>query len=283
MQSIVSVVSAGYLLSSEDSETHQFRVNCLAAAGAEVPNEDSTFFEAMVNLDPAGWLEACFCAYADEESASAITVMKVDIEPTKTVSEVTEQFSEEPFEHRAYFSALNAVRSERAYQDYKFGGTASGGHPGDGERTLDEFCVYIAGYAKDLVEMASKGANGDDILAHIRKVTALGFHAMEQHGAPQRKGFQVPKGRVDPKRRALIVHGPPGCGKTYHAYEIADAFGFSEIVDGWKWEHEMVEGGKLYLTNLTPTEFWSRSGGVAPGLHVEVRSFDSVMSEVVGD
>lgn len=84
-----------------------------------------------------------------------------------------------------------AIDTERDYQDRRWGNTLSGNRePGEfdrgGDRTIDEFILYIAGYTNDLVENASHFADTDVKLDIIRKVTALGVAAMEQHGAPLR-------------------------------------------------------------------------------------------------
>jgi len=84
-----------------------------------------------------------------------------------------------------------AIDSERDYQDKRWGSTLSGDRePSDadegGDRTVDEFILYIAGYTNDLVQNASHFADTSSKLDIIRKVTALGVAAMEQHGAPLR-------------------------------------------------------------------------------------------------
>lgn len=80
-----------------------------------------------------------------------------------------------------------AVDSERDYQDSKWGNTLSGDRPGNGERTVDEFSLYIAGYTNDLVQNASHFAKTEDKLNIIRKIAGLCIACMEQHGAPERK------------------------------------------------------------------------------------------------
>lgn len=82
--------------------------------------------------------------------------------------------------------AFSAINSERDYQDKKWGGTLSGGRPGDGSRTVDEFALYIAGYADDLVRVASHFGDTKAKLEVIRKIAGLCVACMEQHGAPLR-------------------------------------------------------------------------------------------------
>lgn len=82
---------------------------------------------------------------------------------------------------------IQAIDSERAYQDQKWGNTLSGGRPGNGERSVDEFALYIIAYANDLLQYAGHYASDTDKLNIIRKITTLGVHCMEQHGAPLRE------------------------------------------------------------------------------------------------
>ncbi len=81
---------------------------------------------------------------------------------------------------------FRAINTERSYQDQKWGDTLSGGRPGKGERSVDEFALYISGYTHDLVHNASHFGDPADKLDIIRKITALGVACMEQHGAPRR-------------------------------------------------------------------------------------------------
>lgn len=83
-------------------------------------------------------------------------------------------------------AVYDAIDSERDYQDAKWGASASSGNPGAGERTLDEFALYILGYAQDLAVFASHCLEKDDKLDRVRKVAALCVACMEQHGAPHR-------------------------------------------------------------------------------------------------
>jgi hypothetical protein len=91
-----------------------------------------------------------------------------------------------------------AIVSEREYQDQRWGRTldsltAFPGQTGSstlgqgvGNRSIDEFVLYIEGYARDLAQIASHTNDPREKLNFIRKVTALGVAAMEQHGAPLR-------------------------------------------------------------------------------------------------
>ncbi len=85
----------------------------------------------------------------------------------------------------------SAIDSEREYQDGIWGKTLSGDRaatelqPG-GTRTVDEFSLYIIGYANDLMINGSHFANEKDKLDIVRKIAGLGVACMEQHGAPHR-------------------------------------------------------------------------------------------------
>jgi len=86
-----------------------------------------------------------------------------------------------------------AIDSERDYQDDVWGATLSGNRTPDtdkgqsgGDRTIDEFSLYIIGYANDLQHEASHFATTTEKLDIIRKISGLGVACMEQHGAPIR-------------------------------------------------------------------------------------------------
>lgn len=86
-----------------------------------------------------------------------------------------------------------AIDSERDYQDSRWGSTLSGNRPAEedegGNRTLDEYVLYIQGYANDLAQFASRSSNWEEKLHRVRKVAGLCVAAMEQHGAPHRPPF----------------------------------------------------------------------------------------------
>lgn len=86
-----------------------------------------------------------------------------------------------------------AIDSEREYQEGVWGATLSGNREPDtskgesgGDRTIDEFSLYIIGYASDLQREASHFATTTEKLDIIRKISGLGVACMEQHGAPHR-------------------------------------------------------------------------------------------------
>lgn len=83
------------------------------------------------------------------------------------------------------------VDGERDYQDSRWGGTLSSGRkPTDdqngGDRSIDEFILYIKGYTDDAVQVASHFGDAAKKLDPIRKIAALCVACMEQHGAPSR-------------------------------------------------------------------------------------------------
>ena len=81
---------------------------------------------------------------------------------------------------------FNIIESERKYQDSKWGHTLSDDRPGDGSRSVDEFALYISGYAAVLVHAASTTGTPNSKLEVVRKIAALCVACMEQHGCPQR-------------------------------------------------------------------------------------------------
>lgn len=93
-----------------------------------------------------------------------------------------------PLSRRAAYAAID---SERDYQDMLWGKTQSSGRqatdqkPG-GERTIDEFILYISGYADKLKMVGATSADPVEKLQFVRKVAGLSVACMEQHGAPLR-------------------------------------------------------------------------------------------------
>jgi len=79
------------------------------------------------------------------------------------------------------------IDTERDYQDRVWGGKASSGNPGNGNRTVDEFALYIQGYANDLANIASHSDDLEEKLHFVRKVAGLAVACMEQHGALPRE------------------------------------------------------------------------------------------------
>lgn len=84
-----------------------------------------------------------------------------------------------------------AIDSEREYQDSRWGATLSGNRPPaigttGGDRSVDEFSLYIVGYADDLLREGAHFANTETKLNIIRKIAGLSVACMEQHGAPLR-------------------------------------------------------------------------------------------------
>lgn len=80
-----------------------------------------------------------------------------------------------------------ALDSERAYQDMR-----QKRDQGQPFHSLEEFILYMDVYLADAKKIAATTWGPDALpktLDFVRKVTALGVAAMEQHGAPQREGF----------------------------------------------------------------------------------------------
>ncbi len=87
-----------------------------------------------------------------------------------------------PEREKAYL----AVDSECDYQDSLWGNTKSSNTPGKGERSIDEFALYIAAYTNKMIEQCGTFADPISKLETIRKVATLAIRALEQHGAPLR-------------------------------------------------------------------------------------------------
>lgn len=88
------------------------------------------------------------------------------------------------------YDVYNVLNSEREYQDSK--GVANGGEPHRHE--LESFVLYMDDYMTQLKNQLSRiwcsdGKPPIEALHTLRKVTALGVAAMEQHGAPRREGY----------------------------------------------------------------------------------------------
>jgi hypothetical protein len=78
-------------------------------------------------------------------------------------------------------NVYKVIDSEREYQEKKWGKTLSGDRVGNGERSVDEFSLYILGYTNDLVECASHLSDDAQKLEIIRKIAGLCVNCMEQH------------------------------------------------------------------------------------------------------
>jgi hypothetical protein len=83
-------------------------------------------------------------------------------------------------------AVYDAIDGERAYQDARWTPetTSSGG-----QHSLEEWIVYMEDYlaeAKHFLSRESWNTGYPKALNTMRKVTAMGVAAMEQHGAPQR-------------------------------------------------------------------------------------------------
>lgn len=79
------------------------------------------------------------------------------------------------------------IDSERDYQESKWGNSLSSNRPGHGERTIDEFILYIKGYSDKLCSIGATESDPEIKLEFIRKVAGLCVNCMEQHGGKKRK------------------------------------------------------------------------------------------------
>lgn len=81
-------------------------------------------------------------------------------------------------------NVFEVVKKERAYQKALWGPTEEGG-----EHSIAEFLVYIRDYTEEALHIQSRIAAPkctEQSLHIVRKITALAFACMEQHGAPER-------------------------------------------------------------------------------------------------
>ncbi|THF61418.1 AAA family ATPase [Pseudothauera nasutitermitis] len=67
--------------------------------------------------------------------------------------------------------------------------------------------------------------------------------------------------------KTVVIHGPQGCGKTFHARALARHFGCTSILDGWDGCGGLAPG-TLALTSATVID---------PPARAEVLSFDVAM------
>ena len=86
-----------------------------------------------------------------------------------------------------FYEVAAAVSSERAYQDaiWNDDTTTSGG-----QHSVAAWVVFMRSYLREADEFVSRHPEpkaSELALDTIRKVTAMGFACMEQHGAPMRE------------------------------------------------------------------------------------------------
>lgn len=85
---------------------------------------------------------------------------------------------------------FKAIDSERDYQDSRWNPETT---TSDGLHSLEEWYVYIEDYvseAKHALSRLPRQEGDPKALDIMRKVATMAVCAMEQHGAPQRKGFE---------------------------------------------------------------------------------------------
>jgi len=85
-----------------------------------------------------------------------------------------------------------ALNSERDYQRSRANAI---GDAEEHRHSLEEWATYIEDYVAEMKHSLSRVWRQDGLptkaeLDTLRKITAMGVAAMEQHGAPQRAGFE---------------------------------------------------------------------------------------------
>lgn len=86
-----------------------------------------------------------------------------------------------------------ALDSEREYQNARWCKTSADQAAGHNPHSVCEWLVYMRYYLEKGLEIATTSNDPEaeaNALEFVRKVAALGVVAMEQHGAPQRKGYE---------------------------------------------------------------------------------------------
>ena len=77
---------------------------------------------------------------------------------------------------------FTAINSERDYQDDKWGL--------EDTHSLEEWVLYMEEYIAKARKALADDEDDDEALENIRKVAGLVVAAMEDHGAPQREGYE---------------------------------------------------------------------------------------------
>jgi hypothetical protein len=80
----------------------------------------------------------------------------------------------------ARYEVYDAIDTERAYQDRKWGNQADNPPP------IDSFATYVAAFTNKLLATCSTSNSSTERLDAFRKVAALCVACMEHHGAPRR-------------------------------------------------------------------------------------------------
>lgn len=89
--------------------------------------------------------------------------------------------------------AYNAIDSERDYQNQRWHRRDEDDAAGHNPHTPTEWLLYIQHYVTEAIYVATTTNDPearDLTLNFLRKIAALGVVAMEQHGAPQRAGYE---------------------------------------------------------------------------------------------
>lgn len=120
---------------------------------------------------PQGILAAELCAaYGNVDNDEAFTILHIVVLTGGSIQPPAR-----------WPNAVAACNSENDYQIDKLGDEGQ-------VRSIDEWCSYIADYAKEAVH---QGVRGDEMAAlhTIRKVATMALVCMEDFNAPHREGF----------------------------------------------------------------------------------------------
>lgn len=87
-------------------------------------------------------------------------------------------------------AVYDAIDSERDYQDSRWNASTT---TSKGVHSLSEWIAYMEDYLTEAKHILARNARQKayvEVLPIIRKVAGMTVAAMEEHGAPQREGFE---------------------------------------------------------------------------------------------
>ena len=86
------------------------------------------------------------------------------------------------FDYISRKEVFTAIESERDYQDDKWGL--------EDTHSLEEWVLYMEEYLSKARNALVEAEDEDEALENVRKVAGLAVAAMQDHGAPQREGYE---------------------------------------------------------------------------------------------
>ena len=86
------------------------------------------------------------------------------------------------FDYISRKEVFTAIESERDYQDDKWGL--------EDTHSLEEWVLYMEEYLSKARNALVEAEDEDEALENVRKVAGLAVAAIQDHGAPQREGYE---------------------------------------------------------------------------------------------